>query len=182
MDVVDAERQVRQPDFGGVRLKLHPGRMGESGAQFGFPAFRACRVDNHFTVAEREKRGAMERSVSVNAIPTGGNHGRRGPPPIPRRPCLRCSTPPNQGRASISAARAALQSPSRRRGLLRSASAGGARKITADANRLVARSPSAVVLRVLWPGWPTWFASSSARWNWIRDGVRLSYVREPDFR
>jgi hypothetical protein len=28
MDVVDANSQVGEADFGGVRLKLHPGRMG----------------------------------------------------------------------------------------------------------------------------------------------------------
>ena len=29
MDVVRAQGEVRKPDFGGVRLELHPGRMGE---------------------------------------------------------------------------------------------------------------------------------------------------------
>ena len=28
MNVVNAQRQVAQPNFGGVRLQLHPGRMG----------------------------------------------------------------------------------------------------------------------------------------------------------
>jgi hypothetical protein len=28
MDVIDADGQIGEPDFGGVRLKLHPGWMG----------------------------------------------------------------------------------------------------------------------------------------------------------
>src|SRR5579862_3896839 len=65
MDVIDADGQIREADFGGVRLKLHPGWMGGRWRGTRFQHRKFC-GQLTLTVADKKRGAQWNGSERVN--------------------------------------------------------------------------------------------------------------------